>query len=126
MDIRNDIYSLSVGDEDKPVVWLAGEVKTPPFSKEARIEAGFLLRRLQRGEALSMPHARPMPAMGQRCIELRVRDADQTWRIMVRNDPDAVVIAEAFSKRTGKTPRHVIGTCRQRLRRYDEAVKETR
>jgi hypothetical protein len=29
----------------KPLVWLHGEVKTPPFSKSARIEAGFLLRR---------------------------------------------------------------------------------
>jgi len=42
---------------DKPVVWLAGELKTPPFSKDARVEAGFLLRRLQQGETLGMPHA---------------------------------------------------------------------
>ena len=27
---------------DKPLVWLAGEVKSPPFSAEARLEAGFL------------------------------------------------------------------------------------
>ncbi len=32
---------------DKPLVWLHGEIKTPPFSREARIEAGVLLRRLQ-------------------------------------------------------------------------------
>ena len=25
---------------DKPLVWLHGEVKTPPFSEAARIEAG--------------------------------------------------------------------------------------
>ncbi len=43
--------------EDKPLVWLRGEVKTPPFSFGARIEAGVLLRRLQRGENLSLPHA---------------------------------------------------------------------
>ena len=30
---------------DKPLVWLRGEVKTPPFGSDARIEAGFLLRR---------------------------------------------------------------------------------
>jgi len=34
-------------EESKPLVWMSGEVKTPPFSAEARIEAGFLLRRLQ-------------------------------------------------------------------------------
>ncbi|HZY31306.1 MAG TPA: type II toxin-antitoxin system RelE/ParE family toxin, partial [Candidatus Methylomirabilis sp.] len=47
---------------DKPLVWLHGEIKTPPFSPPARLEAGLLLRRLQKGELLGMPHARPMPA----------------------------------------------------------------
>jgi len=28
---------------DKVVVWLHGEVRTPPFSAAARIEAGYLL-----------------------------------------------------------------------------------
>jgi hypothetical protein len=36
----------------KPLVWLHGEVKTPPFTLAARIEAGFLLRQLQEGETL--------------------------------------------------------------------------
>jgi len=35
---------------DKPLVWLHGDVKSPPFSDAARREAGFLLRMLQRGE----------------------------------------------------------------------------
>ena len=35
---------------DKPLVWLHGQIQTPPFSKEARLEAGFLLRLLQKGE----------------------------------------------------------------------------
>ena len=107
---------------EKPVVWLAGEVKTPPFSKEARVEAGFLLRRLQQGEALGMPQARPMPAVGRRCYELRIRDEDQNWRIMVRVDSDAVVIADVFAKKARTTPRKVIEVCRDRLRRYDEAA----
>ena len=49
---------------DKPLVWLRGEIKTSPFSPEASIEAGFLLRRLQRGELLSLPASRPMPGIG--------------------------------------------------------------
>jgi phage-related protein len=109
---------------DKPVVWLGGEIKTPPFSEAARIEAGFLLRRLQRGERLGMPHVRAMPQLGRRCHELRVRDESQTWRIMVRVDLDAVVIAEVFSKKTRATPASVIRACRERMRRYDEAAKE--
>jgi len=39
------------------LVWLHGEVRTPPFSEAARREAGLLLRRLQRGEYIGMPHA---------------------------------------------------------------------
>lgn len=60
--------------ENKPLVWLEGEIKTPPFTLAARIEAGTLLRRLQRGELLGMPHSRPMPSIGKRCHDLRVRD----------------------------------------------------
>jgi phage-related protein len=112
-----------VAAADKPVVWLAGEIKTPPFSQDARIEAGFLLRRLQRGETLGMPHVRAMPPLGRRCFELRVRDQRQTWRIMLRLDADAVVIAGVFAKTTRTTPRNVLDACRERLRRYDEAVQ---
>src|ERR1700691_5858870 len=68
---------------DKPLVWLHGEIKTPPFSREGRIEAGILLRRLQRGENLSLPHSRPMVAIGVRCHELRVPDRDGTWADIV-------------------------------------------
>jgi phage-related protein len=89
---------------DKPLVWLHGEIKTPPFTSEARVEAGLLLRRLQRGEQLAMPHARPMPSIGPRCHELRVPDRDQTWRIVLRIDSDAIVIAEVFPKKTRATP----------------------
>jgi phage-related protein len=84
---------------DKPLVWLYGEIKTPPLSAEARIEAGFLLRRLQRGDSLEMPHSRPMPAIGRRCHELRINDIDGTWRVMYRIDSDAIVIADVFMKK---------------------------
>jgi hypothetical protein len=49
---------------DKPLVWIHGEIKTPPFSKTGRLEAGFLLRRLQQGETLSLPQSRPMSSIG--------------------------------------------------------------
>lgn len=108
---------------DKPVVWLHGEIKTPPFTADARIEAGMFLRRLQRGERLSLPGSRPMPIIGRRCHELRIVDANQTWRIIYRVDADAVVIADVFSKKTATTPSTVIDVARSRLRHYDDAVK---
>jgi phage-related protein len=106
---------------DKPLIWLHGEVKTPPLSPMARLEAGLLLRRLQRGELLGMPHSRPMPTIGPRCHELRIRDARVTWRIIYRIDSNAIVILEVFSKRTPQTPALVIETCRQHIRSYDHA-----
>jgi phage-related protein len=119
-------YSPGMSTARTPVVWLSGEIKTPPFSKDGRIEAGTLLRRLQEGESLGLPHSRPMPSIGPRCHELRVRDEAQNWRIIYRRDHDAIVIAEVFAKTTRQTPKHVIDSCQRRLRIYDETVKKAK
>ncbi|MBD2180039.1 type II toxin-antitoxin system RelE/ParE family toxin [Planktothrix sp. FACHB-1355] len=111
-------------DDSKPLVWLHGEVKTPPFSQEARIETGVLLRRLQQGENLGLPHSRPMPSIGNHCYELRVRDADKNWRIIYRIDEDAILIVEVFNKTTRSTPANVIKICKKRLSKYDSDSEE--
>jgi phage-related protein len=108
-----------MADADKPLVWLHGEIKTPPLSQEARIEAGFLLRRLQRGEMPAMPHSRPMPAIGQQCYELRIVDRGKAWRIVYHVDKDAIVILEVFQKQSTRTPQSVIDICKKRLKAYE-------
>jgi phage-related protein len=113
-------YGSGVSPKDKPLVWLSGEVKTPPFSPEARVEAGYLLRQLQAGHVLSMPHSRPMPTVGSRCHELRIQDQSKTWRIIYRVDSDAIVIAEVFAKTTQATPKQAIVASQKRLRLYDK------
>lgn len=100
--------SSRTGSPRKPLVWLQGEVKTPPFTSEGRQEAGMLLRLLQAGEQLGMPQAEPLPDVGRRCGALRVRDAEQNWRIMYRIDSDAILILEVYSKKTRKIPDEVI------------------
>jgi len=109
---------------DKPLAWLHGEIRTPPMSAAARLEAGFLLRRLQRGDRLELPHSRPMPDIGLRCHELRIADETVTWRIVFRVDSDAVVVLDVFAKKTPRTPASVIQACRRRLRAYDSAVRD--
>ncbi len=104
---------------DKPLVWLHGEIKTPPFSKAARLEAGLLLRRLQSGEKLSLPWSRPMPSIGSRCHELRINDERVIWRIIYRIDADAIVILDVFQKQTQRTPQNVIERCKKRIQMYD-------
>jgi phage-related protein len=106
---------------DKPLIWLEGEIKTPPFSQAARLEAGYLLRRLQRGEALGMPHSRPLPSIGARCHELRINDERTTWRIIYRIDSDAIVILEVFNKKSRTTPKSIVDVCKRRLREYENA-----
>lgn len=107
---------------NKPLVWLHGEVRTPPLSAAARIEAGVLLRRLQHGDSFGLPHSRPMPSIGTRCHELRIVDENSTWRIVYRVDSDAIVIADVFGKKTQATPQKVIEACKRRLRGYDAIV----
>ena len=114
---------MGMTSEQKPLVWLHGEIKTPPFSAAARLEAGLLLRRLQNGEKLSMPHSRAMPTIGARCHELRIVDESKDWRIVYRTDPDAIVILEVFHKQTRQTPEQVIRSCKRRLQMYDSTLR---
>ena len=67
---------MSTGEEErrKPLVFLEGAIKTPPFTSEGREEAGTRLREIQEGESLGMPISRPMPSIGPRVHELRIRD----------------------------------------------------
>lgn len=104
--------------QDKPLVWLHGEVKSPPFSSEARLEAGFLIRKIQKGDNLSLPHSRPMPMVGKSCHELRIVDVNNTWRIVYHQAEDAIVILEVFAKKTQQTPKKVIDICKIRLISY--------
>jgi hypothetical protein len=73
---------MSTGSEEKDLFFLDGEIKTPPFSDGARHEAARLLRRLQDGGSIGMPHSLPMPSIGAGVHELRARDVGHNWRII--------------------------------------------
>jgi phage-related protein len=108
-----------MSNDHKPLAWLHGEVKTPPMSQAARIETGFLLRKLQRGDLISLPWSRPMPSIGPRCHELRITDETTVWRLIYRIDQDAIVILEVFKKKTQQAPKNIINQCKKRIRLYD-------
>ena len=109
--------------KDKPLVWLRGEIKTPPMSSRARVEAGYLLRQLQAGASLGLPHVRPMVSLGARCFEVRIVDERTTWRVVLRIDSDAIVILDVFRKTTAQTPQRIVDACKSRLKRYDKVAK---
>ena len=101
------------GQSDRPLVWLHGEIRTPPFSPAARIDGRVIFFAGCRGVS-------PWACPGlDRCHELRVTDQGTAWRIVHRVDEDAIVIVEVFAKKTPRTPRQVIASCRRRLRHYD-------
>jgi phage-related protein len=86
------------------------------MSREARIEAGFLLRRAQEGEKLSMPESRPMPSIGQGCHELRITDVEHRieWRVVYCVGKLAIGVLDVLEKKTKPTPQNTIANCRRR------------
>lgn len=96
-------------------LWLHGEVRTPPFSRSGRIEAGFLLRRLQDGELIEMPLSRPMRDIGAACHELRV---DVPHRCRGDRDP------RSLPKKSRSTPKQVIDVAKKHLRAYYRVIRE--
>src|SRR5436309_1332181 len=102
--------------EHKALVWMVDEVTAPPFTADAKEEAFDLLEKLCAGEMLSLPASRPMPAIGKRCHELRIKDENCIWRIFYRIDTDAIIIAEVLKKKTEKTPLQTINTCKKRYK----------
>ena len=117
-------YCCNMNSKDKPLVWMHGEITTPPFTENAGIEAGYLLRQIQKGIKLSLPQSRPMPSIGTQCYELRINDKNLTWRIIYRIFADAILILEIFEKKTNKTPKSIIDVCKQRIKRYETDVKK--
>jgi phage-related protein len=107
---------------DKDLVWLHGEIKSPPLSGEARRTAGHLLRLVQQGKPLSLPYSRPMPSIGPGCHELRFRDLQQhlAIRVIYRIDEHEVIIGDVFVKKSQKTPPQIIDSCKRRFRKFDE------
>lgn len=110
----------------KLLVWLHGEVKSPPMGNEARLFTGFLLRKVQLGQPVIMPDSRKMPVIGPNCHELRIDDHENNciWRVMYKVDSDAIVILDVLKKKTEDTPKLVIANCQRRLALYKQRIKE--
>jgi len=86
------------------------------FPAEARREAGFELRAVQRG--LMPADFKPMPEVGGGAYELRIH-AQGEWRVVyVAKFKDAVYVLHAFQKKTQKTRKEDIELA---VRRYKQA-----
>jgi len=87
------------------------------FPVEVRRELGKALYDLQRGEALSMPLARPMTAVAPGAAELRIRDRDGIYRVFyLMKSARGILIFHAFVKKSRATQQQEIELGRKRLK----------
>ena len=119
----SDLIYLAM--EEIEIVWIKTKIKTPPFSEDARIQAGTLLRRIQYGEKLSMPHSEPIPIIGNNCHALRIRDAEKKifWRIIYHISSEYIVVLNVFGKQRNRISNSEIELSQKRLSQFYELIK---
>jgi len=88
---------------------------------QARIDAGYLLRLVQKGHNLGPPIAARMTDIGPSCHELRLSADNGEWRVFYHVAADVVLVLGVFHKKTKKTPPRWIEICRKRLRLFNES-----
>jgi phage-related protein len=92
------------------------------FPKDARVRLGKGLFRLQMGEQIAMPNARPMPAVAPGVSELRVKGEDGIFRVFYYTaSAQGVLVFHAFAKKAQRTPQLEIETGRKRLKELLDA-----
>jgi phage-related protein len=104
----------------RPVVWIA-DINTAGLGKDGRRETAGLIDDLQEGILLRLPHSRPMPSIGERCHELRIRELGHRWRILYHLGYGEIVILSMFDKKQRKTPKREIQLAKRRLRLYQRS-----
>ena len=99
-----------------PVTKLDGSRKNHPFA------LGLGLFRLQQGETLGMPLARPMPTVAPGVSELRVKGEDGIFRVFYFTaTAKGILVFHAFVKKTQRTPPLEIELAKKRLKELLDA-----
>jgi len=92
------------------------------FPKEPRVRLGRGLFRLQLGETLGMPLARPMPTVGPAVSELCVKGEDGIFRVFYFTATlKGILVFHAFAKKTQRTPPLEIELAKKRLKELLDA-----
>jgi PAS domain S-box-containing protein len=123
VDEREERAPLTRPDE-KALRWLTTPLVSAPVSEPGRRKAGYLLRKVQRGETLWRTESRPLPAIGKACREVQIRDPEvkATWRIICRVRKAELVVIGWHDR--SSIPAEVADACRRRLREYvDQRIR---
>ena len=87
------------------------------FPEEIRGDVADALARLDAGQSLAMPLARPMPIIGNGVHELRLKDRSGAYRVFYALPGAGIVyVLHAFQKKMQATPKSNLDLARKRLK----------
>ncbi|MFO7692203.1 MAG: type II toxin-antitoxin system RelE/ParE family toxin [Vicinamibacterales bacterium] len=115
MNGRRNISNLVYSDRRKPVAWIGSSRRDlRAFPRAARRRAGALLLRVQ----LGLPHldVKPMAAIGEGVMEIRVHGTGEFRVVYVTKYLEAIYVLHAFEKRSQRTRQGDIQLARSRFR----------
>lgn len=106
----------------KLIQWLgSSRADVRAFPEDARIDAGWQLELVQRGE--DPEDWKPMPTIGPGVREIRIREASGAFRVVyLATLEDRVLVLHAFQKKTQATPKKDIDLAIQRLKRWKQEI----
>ncbi|MCV3242015.1 phage-related protein [Mesorhizobium robiniae] len=102
----------------KVIEWLGNSrADVRAFPDDARIEAGWQLELVQRGD--DPDDWKPMQIVGAGVREIRVREASGAFRVIyLATLEDRVLVLHAFQKKTQATSKKDLDLAAQRLKRW--------
>lgn len=106
----------------KLIQWLgSSRADVRAFPDDARIDAGWQLELVQRGE--DPEDWKPMPTIGPGVREIRIREASGAFRVVyLATLEDRVLVLHAFQKKSQATPKKDIDLAIQRLKRWKQEI----
>lgn len=104
----------------KSIVFLGDSLaRVRDFPDEARAQAGYQLREVQKG--FDPGDWKPMKTVGAGVREIRIREAAGAYRVIyLASIGDSVVVLHAFQKKTQQTPQRDIELAASRLRAWKD------
>ena len=102
----------------KPIAFLGDSLaQLRDFPEEARSEAGFQLREVQKGN--DPADWKPLKTVGPGVREIRIRDDAGAFRVIyLATVGDTVLVLHAFQKKTQQTAQRDIDLAASRLRSW--------
>jgi len=103
----------------KAIEWLGrSRADVRAFPDDARIEAGWQLELVQRGD--DPDDWKPMQNVAPGVREIRIREASRAFRIIyLATLKDRVLVLHAFQKKTQATSKKDLDLATQRLKRWE-------